>query len=308
MSFPSDRITVTVVIPAFNEEANLARLVMQVLAKPWSERLSLDRVIVVDDCSSDGTQAVAQELEQKHDRVCVIRHAERSGKNAGIRTGLAACHSDIAVFVDADLLLGRDCLTKTAYLLLDDPTIAMASCIIEPLPPRTWRERAAHTQARLVSEFKRLGIGYMSAVFALRMPAVRGMYLPDTTADDAYIMGWLQQQGFRCAARHDAVAYIRASAGLRDFAKQTLRGRRGEARAKEAWHGATLIPANRRAVARAIVRTLRSDPLGFALYTLWYSVIKLTPTRVWLPVVDVSKYDTSASTKDLGASPDITAQ
>jgi hypothetical protein len=42
------------------------------------------------------------------------------------------------------------------------------------------------------------------------------------------------------------------------------------------------------------------DPLGSMLYALWYGIIKATPTRLWLPVVDVSKYDTSTSTKDLG--------
>lgn len=298
-STDSNALSVTVVVPAFNEEANIAPLVTQILDEPWADTLTLDELIVVDDCSSDKTQSITERLAREHANVRVIRHDERGGKNAGMRTGLAACRSDVVVFVDADVRLGAECITKTTYLLASDPSIAMSSCIIEPLPPRSWRERAAHAQALLVGEFKRSGIGYLSAIYAIRMSAITGMHLPDTTADDAYVMGWLRYRGYRVTVRPDATAYIRASSGLRDFAKQTLRGRRGEMMAKQAWHTTTIIPNKRFAIARSIARTIVRDPVGCILYTLWYGLIKVTPTRLWLPIVDVSRYDTSTSTKSL---------
>jgi len=48
-------------------------------------------------------------------------------------------------------------------------------------------------------------------------------------------------------------------------------------------------------MARAITR----EPLGFVLYVVWRGIIAATPTKMWLPVVDHSRYDTSASTKDV---------
>jgi glycosyltransferase involved in cell wall biosynthesis len=296
----SNTTSVTVVIPTFNEEANIAQLTRQILNEPWNNPLVLDEIIIVDDCSGDNTQAITERLARDHERVRVIRHAERGGKNAGMRTGIAACRSEIVVFVDADLRLGDRCVTKTAQLLVGDSRAAISSCIIEPLPPRSWRERAARCQALLVAELKRCGHGYMSAVYAIRMSALEGLTLPDTVADDAYIMGWLRERGYGYTVRTDATAFIRSSMGLRDFAKQTLRGRSGEVAARQAWPGVSIVADRRRIWTRVIVRTLMRDQLGFALYVAWYGLIKITPTKLWLPVVDVSKYDTSASTKDLG--------
>ena len=139
----ADKTSVTVVIPAFNEEIGIARLTLQVLQEPWNETLVLDAVIIVDDCSVDHTQAITEQLVREHERVRVIRHARRGGKNAAMRTGLAACRSDIVAFVDSDVLLAPHCLIRTIQLLVDDPSVVGSSCIIEPLPPRSWRERAS---------------------------------------------------------------------------------------------------------------------------------------------------------------------
>ncbi len=295
------RASVTVVVPAFNEEANIARLAAEVLREPWSSRLELDELIVVDDSSDDATAAIVERLAHDDDRVRLIRHTQRSGKNAGIRDGIAACRSAYVAILDADISLRRGCLVKTVHLLASNPVLAATSCINEPLPARTWRERASRFQALTVAELSRRGYGSLLRVYALRISTLDGLCLPDNSHDDLYIPRWLHNRGYQPVVHVGATAYIRSAVGLRDFAKQTIRTWTALETLERVLPSVMPVPARPpwdtgRAVLHAIVR----EPLGFLLYAAWRSIIALTPATRWVPIIDHSRHDTSTSTKDLG--------
>lgn len=297
-------LTVTVVIPAYNEEVNIARTVRQVLDDAWTARLVLERVVVVDDCSSDRTLMIVRELSREDARIQLVRNVERRGKNAGIRDAATMHHSDVTAVMDADVLLAPQCLTQTLSILLTRPTMMAASCIVEPLPAQSWRERASRSQALGVAEIKRLGHGYLSVLYAIRAPAIGALDIPDGVADDAYITCWLRAHGYPYQVHPMATAYIRAATGLRDFARQTLRGRYAETVTSQSiGSNPTMQSGQRVALALALSRALARDPLGFALYALWYAVIMVTPQRMWLSAVSLSTFDSVQSTKNVGALP-----
>lgn len=95
---PRRRPLIAVVVPAHNEEANIASVLKDV---PSCEVLEADvRIIVVDDGSSDATGDVARLYGAQ-----VIRHEPNRGLGAALRTGLAAARemdADAAVYIDAD--------------------------------------------------------------------------------------------------------------------------------------------------------------------------------------------------------------
>lgn len=91
---------ISVVIPAFNEEGNIGRLVEETFqAVPESV---LSEVIVIDDCSDDGTRDEVVSLVRQHDKLCYLQHRERSGQSAALRTGILAASSPIIVTMDGD--------------------------------------------------------------------------------------------------------------------------------------------------------------------------------------------------------------
>jgi glycosyltransferase involved in cell wall biosynthesis len=88
----------SVVIPAYNEEATLAGVVQQVLAIPH-----LLEVVVVDDCSTDKTGPIAEELARLNSKVRVVRQPVNGGKTEALKTGFALTTGDIVIVQDADL-------------------------------------------------------------------------------------------------------------------------------------------------------------------------------------------------------------
>ena len=88
----------SVVVPVYNEETTLGPVVSKLLNVPC-----LLEIIIVDDCSSDGTGEVARQLADLHAQVRVVRHARNSGKTAALRTGFALTTGEIVIVQDADL-------------------------------------------------------------------------------------------------------------------------------------------------------------------------------------------------------------
>ena len=92
-SVGNSKKSVSIVIPAFNEEATVAQVVS--VAKKLSY---VDEVIVVDDGSTDRTVE-----EAKSAGATVISHLVNEGKGSAIKTGFKNSHGDIVAFIDADI-------------------------------------------------------------------------------------------------------------------------------------------------------------------------------------------------------------
>jgi glycosyltransferase involved in cell wall biosynthesis len=87
----------SVVIPAYNEERTIEEIVDAVAAVPIDKE-----IVVVDDCSRDGTLRVLERLEGEG-RIRLMRHEANQGKGAALRTGFRAARGDLVIIQDADL-------------------------------------------------------------------------------------------------------------------------------------------------------------------------------------------------------------
>lgn len=91
----------SLVIPCFNEEKTL-RDIVEAVMQLKSSNLELE-LILVDDCSSDGSVNVAESLQLEHSEIKLYRHHVNQGKGAALRTGFFAATGDYVGVQDADL-------------------------------------------------------------------------------------------------------------------------------------------------------------------------------------------------------------
>ncbi len=91
-------MSLSVVMPAYNECQTIATIVERVLATEL-----VDEIIVIDDGSSDGTSQVLENLGQREPRLRLIRHDRNLGKGAAVRSGVQAAACDLVLIQDADL-------------------------------------------------------------------------------------------------------------------------------------------------------------------------------------------------------------
>jgi len=89
-------VKLSVIIPAYNEKDTIVEIIERVAAVPIEKE-----IIVVDDCSTDGTRAILENLH--HPDVTVMLHGCNGGKGSAIRTGIARATGDSVIIQDADL-------------------------------------------------------------------------------------------------------------------------------------------------------------------------------------------------------------
>lgn len=95
---PLERLSV--LMPIYNERWTLAEIVRRVLSSPVELEIEL---VAVDDCSSDGSWDLLEQLAAADRRIRAFRHAVNLGKGAAIRTALDHMTGDVALVQDADL-------------------------------------------------------------------------------------------------------------------------------------------------------------------------------------------------------------
>ena len=88
----------SIIIPCYNEKSTIREVIDAVLAAPYDDK----EIIIVDDCSKDGTKEVLlEEIEPLVHKI--LFHKVNQGKGAALRTGIQAATGDIVLIQDADL-------------------------------------------------------------------------------------------------------------------------------------------------------------------------------------------------------------
>ncbi|MEK6302790.1 MAG: glycosyltransferase [Acidobacteriota bacterium] len=92
----------SILVPVYNERHVVEASLRRVLALRHDYISSLE-IIVVDDCSTDGTLAILQRLADEDSRITLLVHDSNQGKGAAIRTATSLATGDVIVIHDADL-------------------------------------------------------------------------------------------------------------------------------------------------------------------------------------------------------------
>jgi len=152
---------VSVVVPAFNEESRINRLIETVRSYFDSTRLSWE-LVIVDDGSDDGTATMVERASLADSRVRLIRLGHR-GKGAAVRRGLMEARGACRFMADADLAVSIDHLPR--FL---EPIQAGAADVVISSREAAGSERRGESWRRHA-----LGRAFNAAVQALAVPGIK---------------------------------------------------------------------------------------------------------------------------------------
>lgn len=231
--------SMSVLIPAFNEEKVLARTIETVIESTYPDK----EIIVIDDGSSDRTLQIARSFS---DRGVKVIHRPNGGKAVALNHGLLFAWGEIIVIVDADSQICKNTLVELVRPFRD-PEVAAVAGNIKVLNRKNILTRcqaleyisSINIARRALDIFGSVAV-VPGALGAYRREAMEssGMYDPDTLVEDFDVTIKALKSGKVVQSSSSAISYTEAPESIGDFLKQRLRWYRGNFQAMWKHHDA----------------------------------------------------------------------
>lgn len=175
--------SITVIFPTFNEEANVVASVEGV-RDVLAPRFDDFEIVIVDDGSSDGTPALADELAAKYPDVKTVHHERNYKLGRTLRTGFAAATKDLVFYTDADLPIDFRDIHRGVELLLRDGADAVTGYRLERGDGR-WRDLCSVVYNRLVDAL--FGLGLKDVNFSYKLFTRESLRKLPLTSEGSFI-------------------------------------------------------------------------------------------------------------------------
>ncbi|MET7426492.1 glycosyltransferase [Dactylosporangium sp. NPDC005555] len=292
---------VSIGIPAYNEAANIGRLLRDVLGQDETG-YELVEIIVASDGSSDGTAAIVSGIPDP--RVKLRDSRERLGKTTRMNQLLSGFDGDVLILLDADVSVGAPDFVSCAVRGFR-PEFGVMAVNAVPIPGRTLVEKcvvAGSSAVECAARHWDSGSNYLAfrgACLVLGREFARRLELPASlVANDAYVYFRACQLGYRPKYDPDVRVHYRSPSTLRDHLRQSERFRHSRAELDRMLPDVR-VPEScrvpRSVLVRAFVAQLRRRPLALTGY-----VVMTACTRLRLGRKSEVTWDIATSTKELG--------
>ena len=200
--------SLSIIIPAFNEEESLEDVVLDSLkiAKDISEKFE---IIVINDGSEDRTGKIADRLAEEHSNVRVIHHPHNRGFGSTQQTGFANARYEYLTLVPADKQFDVRCLRKFTYLIPECDVVAGYRVKRKDPAHRRLNTKVFRMVMRLLFGVNLRDINWVKL---FRREVFRSMNITfDGIGVDAEVMVKAQRRGFRF--REVWVSYLPRTTG-----------------------------------------------------------------------------------------------
>jgi biofilm PGA synthesis N-glycosyltransferase PgaC len=272
-------LPLTIIVPAYNEAESIGDTVASLLA----QTVLPERIIVVDDGSTDETGSIARSYG-----VTVIRPPKNTGSKAGAQNyALAFVDTAFVMAIDADTTLAPDAIEKLAHAF-DDPSIAAACGYVLPRHVSSVWERGRYIEYLFAFTFyKRVQDHYgrpliSSGCFSMyRIEPLRaeGGWPTRTLAEDMDLTWSFYQAGHGVRFVPEAMSYPIEPHDYRFLAKQLRRWSHGFVQNVTLhWRGVSSIPYLRSAIAVATWDAV----VASTVYLLVLPVLAIALGNPWL--------------------------
>lgn len=220
--------TITVGVPAYNEEGNISNLLKSVLEQK-SRLFTLEKIIVISDGSNDQTTVKVCVLAKKYPIIKLILGEERLGKASRLNQLYQLNTSDIILTLDADIILSEPKVIEKLVQGFNNKRVVVVGGNNQPVKAKTLTERIYNAGYRMWYEMRKdyrnghnLNNFHGMAV-GLRKSFAKSFTLPPTSGDGAFVCMMAKKQKKKFQFIKSAIVFFHSVNNLQDFFTQSIR-------------------------------------------------------------------------------------
>ena len=221
--------TVTIGIPAYNEEANIGNLLKSLVSQNTGS-FKLESILVANDASTDNTVKMVKKYARKYKLIKLIDDGKRLGKATRLNNFYKSIESDILISFDADVILANNGVLEEIIKTYENNKVGLVGGYDKPANPRNWVEKMCATwievwdQARTNLKDPHIVHNHISRISSSKRELFKKVrYAKDLVEDDPYLYLKAKEMGYEFRFASRAVVYYRVPATLGDFFKQSAR-------------------------------------------------------------------------------------
>jgi biofilm PGA synthesis N-glycosyltransferase PgaC len=223
ISMNEEPIKCSVGITAYNEEANIGRLLQAMIDQRLTE-VEITEIIVVASGCTDRTEEIVRDYMEKDPRIRVYVQEKREGKTSAINVFLAHAKEKICVLESGDTLPREDTIDKMVRMFRD-PAVGMTGA----------QKVAVNTPDHIVGVLSHLRL-QMEHQLCLEIPRLGELIAfrkvfdqmpPDVAMDEAFVEAFIIRRGMQVRYAPDAVVYSMGPETVSDFVRQRRRNYAG---------------------------------------------------------------------------------
>ena len=293
------KIRCSVGITAYNEEANIGRLLQAILDQRLYE-VEITEIIVVASGCTDRTEEIVRDYMERDERIRLYIQEKREGKTSAINVFLAHAREKICVLESGDTLPREDTVDSLVRMF-HDPAVGMTGA----------QKVAVNTPDHIVGLLSHLRLK-MEHQLCLEIPRLGEMIAfrkifdqlpPDVAMDEAFVEAFVIRRGMQVRYAPDAVVYNMGPETVSDFVKQRRRNYAGHLYLKDKYGYQVSSLQNTRVVRIALEEVWGAVRLVWTLGVLGTLEIYSRMLGVWDYRVRKKQHvvwDMAWSTKDPG--------
>lgn len=226
-AYYTDAIDVSVVIPAYNEEENIASTLQSILRNTYPVR----EIIVVDDGSTDGTIHEIERIRRQYPSVIRFIHVQNGGKARALNIAFQRARSQVVVAIDGDTILDKNAIAALMPHFQDKNVGAVAGKVkvanqnnLLAIFQNLEYTIVQNIEKRAFSSINGVGVipGAIGAWRKQEVLAVGG-YTRDTLAEDQDLTLAILRRGRRVVYEPGAICYTEVPQTFKAFMKQRFR-------------------------------------------------------------------------------------
>ncbi len=223
------KLSVTIGVPAFNEENNIGNLLNSIISQKKSSFIFNQIYVVCDGCDDD-TVSIVKKFINKYSYIHLIENKVRQGKMKQLNMLYKISTSDIFISLDADIILGNNTMLEELVKQFYYKNVGLVGAYCIPAKPSEFFEHIVvgginiWNKTRVLINHGDSVHNHHAQASAVSKTIYKNVYIPsDICAEDDFLYFYVKKMNMRFRFAQKAISIYRAPSDIKDFFMQTTR-------------------------------------------------------------------------------------